>query len=70
MNNPHLYISYREDKKEIKIGPFFSATLDGVDVLGYKFMCYRVVDQNGNWKRLTVPWYHSLEAMTYNYNRE
>lgn len=65
MNMPHLYFRYLQGEAEKKIGPYFSARQDGVDVTGFSWMCYQVVDKNGNCQRISVPWFHTIEAFTY-----
>ena len=65
MNKPMLIIFWYEGSEYHELGPFFSAATDGLDITGYKWRCYQVVDQRGEFRRITVPWNHTLQAILY-----
>ena len=56
---PMLYISFFDNGKNVKIGPFYTASPDGKNA-------YQVQRRPGVFERITIPTqYHTLEAMTF-----
>lgn len=58
---PALYVSYRENGKETRLGPFFTACPDGY--LAGEWITYKVQTEKLNFTRITVPWHHTLMGM-------
>ncbi len=65
VNKPHLYIKFRKNDQEIKLGPFFNMHCDGFDVTGYKWIAYEVQDENYQFRRIAVPIYATIESIIY-----
>ena len=60
---PCLFISYALDGQTVKRGPYYTASPDGMDP--QKWVAYQVQDENFQFLRITVPWYHSLTAVQF-----
>ena len=65
MNKPNLYIIWRENDKEVKLGPFFNMHCDGIDIFGFKWIAYEVQDKNYQFRRITVPLHATIESIIY-----
>lgn len=63
IGTPHLYIEYSEDGKRYRLGPFYTASHDGMDP--GRWMAYEVQYERFQFRRITVPWYHTLKAITF-----
>ena len=63
IGKPHLFIEYSENEKRIKLGPYYTARPDGMDI--GKWMAYEVQDGSFQFRRVTVPWYHTVKAIAF-----
>lgn len=62
VNEPHLYISYHQDGKEIVLGPYYTATFAKVDINGQR-IAYNVQTKDRQYTEVIVPlWWHSITA--------
>ena len=61
VNEPHLYISYHQDGKEIVLGPYYTATFAKVDINGQR-IAYNVQTKDRQFTEVIVPLWHSITA--------
>lgn len=61
---PGLYISWHDEACEMhEIGPFWSISPDGTGiVIGQKWVAYSVQQPSGGYRRISVPYIHSIFA--------
>ena len=57
---PHLFIEWMENGERVKLGPYYNARPDGLDIISYKWRCYEVQDENFQFRRITAPWTHTF----------
>jgi hypothetical protein len=64
MKKPHIFIEYYEKNELVKLGAFYSVTPDGRgDVIGQDWTAYRVIDKEGNAKRIIIlNKYHTITS--------
>ena len=62
INSPKIYVSWYENKEPRRAGPFYSVTVDGVDVLEHKWFSLEVQHYPGEFRKITVPRYFSISA--------
>ena len=59
---PQLYIEFRDGDNFIVLGPFYTADIQGVKPL--EWVCYEVQTEELEFKKILVPWYHGVRAMS------
>lgn len=64
IKKPMLFIEFRKDGEFRQMGPYYTASLDGLDIIKFKWAAYQVQETTGDFKRIIVPWYHTLSAMS------
>lgn len=64
MGKPNIFIEYYEKNELVKLGAFYSISPDGRgDVIGQEWTAYRVIDKEGNEKRIIIPnKYHRITS--------
>ena len=58
-----LYISWVKNGKSHKIGPYYTASLDGFDIFNQEWFCYEVQTLPGVFHKVQVPRYHSFSSV-------
>lgn len=61
INESHLFLSYQQDGQQVKIGPFYSASPDMIDIHTGE-ITYKVINAHRNVQHVAAPRYHSLTA--------
>lgn len=62
VNSPKIYVSWYEDSEPHRVGPFYSVSVDGVDVLSHKWFSLQVQPRPGVFDKLLVPRHFSILA--------
>lgn len=61
VNAPHLFINYYKGLEPVRLGPYYTLSPDGGSP--GKWSAYTAQDASGNFRRVIVPYYHSISAV-------
>ena len=64
INSPQIFVSWYDKEQEAHcLGPFYTVSIAGVDVLTHNWFTLEVQNRSGAFRKITVPTYFSIGSI-------